>query len=312
MTLQLTLPTMDGRDARRTLADGPTIGPDGGPFDALAACDGQHGPVYGPSAPGRDGAADGQRELPLLECPDCDSWFTVIPRLWHCAAVCVECNTKWEFENGILNPIYAVPQAKVEVKSFTRLHIASMQIEKVEIKTPRENTSECIGCGDTLNGFSVRVSRFSHVGKRDIVENKYPYLTKTVYFPVYVKGRMCDTCCDTLRPDVKAIGSGNDEKVIGIWRDTDNREVNILIETERNTSLDNQSMKGMNLEIKGNREPDTRESYKLMRIKGLDEPIVLSFDPKFKTPNGGVDARAYNALFGKRQVNRYGRQVFDK
>lgn len=249
-------------------------------------------------------------ELPLLECPDCLSQVQFIPRLFNCAYSCVECGSKFIFSNGSLIENRGVPKPKVEPigRIETRLNISTMEFTQVEIKKPQENVSTCLGCGNEDLAFSVRVSRFSHVGYRDIISKTFPYEPKRVYFPVFVKGRYCELCCATLRSDIKVINEGKlDEQTIGIWRDAEDREVNILMETERNTTIDTQTIKGMNREIKDNRPEMDRSNYRLMRIPGLDEPIVLAYGELKEK----ADPRAYNALFGKRQVNRYGRHVIE-
>ncbi len=247
----------------------------------------------------------GQPELPLAFCIDCDSVIAFIPRLYTCAYTCIECGTKLVFTNGSLVPFKGIEKPKVAERRQMLLHVATMEITNDVVKTAKvaENHTHCIDCGEELQStLSVRVSKFSHVGKRDIKEPTYPYLTKTIYFPVYVKGSLCDTCCSMLTPDSKEIK----DKIIGIWRNASGVEINILIPLEVNETIDGQSMKGMDLDIKANREADSKDSFTLLRIDGFDEPVVLAWD--YKGTNK-VDAQSYNAMFGKRRVNRYGRHV---
>jgi hypothetical protein len=254
----------------------------------------------------------GHPELPLVTCIECDSQLPIPTLAIACAVKCGECNTDHVFHNGILSiaPSRA-PSAGMVKKTQTVLHVASMEVREVEIKTPThmmENNSICIECYKELSQvLSCRVSKFSHVGSREIQQNTFPYLPKKVYFPVYVKGRMCEACASTLTPDTKVL---NDDATIGIWRTQSGIEVNILMETERNRVYDGQSIKGMTNEIKREHaEPDPVDSWSLMRIDGMDEPIVLSMFATKGTQK--VDVAAYNAIFGKRQVNRYGRHVIE-
>ncbi len=248
----------------------------------------------------------------LFTCPDCDGQFDTVSNHLDCPF----CNTKLavNFNNGQVysrERIQSYSQTDIHTSGVrTLLHYATMTETKAPvIKKTAISQTVCLDCyTDLQDTLSVRVSKFSHVGKRDIQEKTYPYMFKTLHFPVYIKGRICEGCAKALTPSTKIVNEGRlDETTIGIWLNPQGVEIHLLIEIETNRVTDTQSMKSMDREIREGRDTDSRDSYRLMRIPGFDEPIVLAH----KELNEKVDVQSYNALFGKRQVNRYGRHVIE-